>query len=438
MVPTVVISKIIADLGLIAYTLGLSSSHSRTAYFYQMLELLRQAETNGKTRFDQIITEFGFLLSGSLEDEISLSAKEENAVRLMNLHKAEGLEAPVVFLAQPYKSVTQRADIHIKRQGTEPKGYVVFTRKQGFHSECLAQPVGWSDCENEELMYLSEEESRLVYVAATRSKNMLVVSRSLKDKDLKKNPWVLLLEAPSNDNQLPVPGIDVNINRGAVTRTKVEQAEFVTAREQYTNWVPKLASPTYQTKSPTGLKEHEFDFTIKREVGGGKAWGLVIHKVFEELVNGNADLDSVIELALEENGEALERKVEVIDVVEAFQQSELWERITEAEVKYTEVPFSLQIGADDPLYTQVKGEGNLPIVLSGVIDLVFKETEGGWVIVDYKTDRVVEDDDLNTLTKFYCTQVQMYCQVWRELSKQECNGGGIYFVEKQQLKGVLL
>jgi len=158
MVPTVAITKMITDVGLIPYTLGLSNSQSRTAYFYQILELLRQTEIKGKTRFDQIITEFGAILTGSLEDEISLTGKEENAVRLMNLHKAKGLEAPVVFLAQPYKAVSQRADIHIKRQGTEPKGYFVFTRKKGYQSECLAQPVGWADCENEELKYLQAEE----------------------------------------------------------------------------------------------------------------------------------------------------------------------------------------------------------------------------------------------------------------------------------------
>ena len=438
MLPTVAITKLITDLGLIPYTLGLSNSQSRTAYFYQVLELLRQTEINGKTRFDQIIAEFGVILSGTLEDEISLTAKEENAVRLMNLHKAKGLEAPVVFLAQPYKAVSQRAEIHIKRQGTEPRGYFVFSHQRGFQSECLAQPVGWDEYENEELKYLREEENRLVYVAATRSKNLLVVSRSLKDKVLKKNPWVLLLEEPSADIELLVSDIDVKSDQGAVTKTKVEQGEFVTAREQLTKWVATQAKPTYQTKSPTGLKEPGIDFQIKREAGGGKAWGLVIHKVFEELVNGNSELTSVIELALEKNGVAPERKVEVLGVVEAFRRSDLWQRISDAEAKYTEVPFTQHIGPEHPLYTQMNGEHNLPIVLSGVIDLVFKEPAGGWVIVDFKTDRVVEAEDLNTLTNFYSPQVKMYCQVWQELSDQECNMGGIYFVEKQQLKQIQL
>jgi len=49
---------------------------------------------------------------------------------------------------------------------------------------------------------------------------MLVVSRSLKDKDLNKNPWVLLLEEPSEDNQLFVPDIEVDAYIGAVDKNK--------------------------------------------------------------------------------------------------------------------------------------------------------------------------------------------------------------------------
>jgi hypothetical protein len=36
------------------------------------------------------------------EDGLTLESGSENAVRIMNLHQAKGLEAPVVFLADPY------------------------------------------------------------------------------------------------------------------------------------------------------------------------------------------------------------------------------------------------------------------------------------------------------------------------------------------------
>ena len=49
--------------------------------------------------------------------------------------------------------------------------------------------------------------------------------------------------------------------------------------------------------------------------------------------------------------------------------------------RLVEVPFHTLLAPGDP------SKGDIPTLLRGVIDLVFLE-EPGWVIVDYKTDRV--------------------------------------------------
>ena len=36
-------------------------------------------------------------MEADLEEELDISGEGQNAVRIMNLHKAKGLEAPVVF-----------------------------------------------------------------------------------------------------------------------------------------------------------------------------------------------------------------------------------------------------------------------------------------------------------------------------------------------------
>ncbi|MBC2727388.1 exodeoxyribonuclease V subunit beta [Desulfosporosinus sp.] len=433
MMPSVAIEKIMTDLGMLPYVLGFVKSESGASYFYQVLEFLRKAEINGKTRFDQIVQEFNAIISSSIEEELSLTTKEENVVRLMNVHKAKGLEASVVFLAQPFKEVSQKADIHIRRHGTEPEGYYVFNRKLGYHSERIAQPDGWSVYENEELRYLQEEEYRLVYVAGTRSKNLLIISRSLKDMDLRKNPWALLLQGSSAENELNASEIEIVSDNLDEIGTYVNPQELIAAREHFSRWVSDLAKPSYQMVSPTGLKKQGIDLSVKREAGGGKAWGTVIHQVFEELIKGNDDIDSVITLALQVNEESLERKEEVYRVVEEFCRTDLWQRITRAESKYTEVPFSLQIDNGHPLNAYVKGENEKPVILSGIIDLAFKENEE-WVIVDYKTDRVNEESDLDRLREFYAPQLKMYCEVWNSIIGESCQEGQLYFVEKNQLK----
>lgn len=433
MMPSVAIAKIMTDLGLIPFVLGVSRSKSRTSYFFQVLELLRQAEVTGKTRFDQIVHEFTIILSSSIEDELNINAAEENAVRLMNLHKSKGLEAPVVFLAQPWKEVTQQADIHIRRQGGEAVGYYAFNRKHNYQTDCFAQPVGWSDYEDEELQYLREEERRLVYVAGTRSKNVLIISRSLKDKDLKKNPWALLLEGSSDVSSLVVPEIKLSVSAQSQLAKKIKAEELQILRKKTSEWIKKQSLPSYMTDSPTNLKEYSLP-EIRRESGGGPDWGIVIHKVFEKLVDGTKDLDFEAKFALEENGQPAERLKEVIKTVESFKQTNLWNRITNAMEKYTEVPFSMQVMPNNPLYTSfIKVEKtNVPTILSGVIDLAFKDRDGSWVIVDYKTDRVQTDDDLNAMLEYYSSQVKIYCGVWKQLIGEQRVKGEVYFTQMNE------
>jgi ATP-dependent helicase/nuclease subunit A len=56
-------------------------------------------------------------------DGLTLESGVGGAVRLMNVHQAKGLEAPVVFLADPYSSGggTQGATRHIHRGDGAPQ-----------------------------------------------------------------------------------------------------------------------------------------------------------------------------------------------------------------------------------------------------------------------------------------------------------------------------
>ena len=53
----------------------------------------------------------------------------------------------------------------------------------------------------------------------------------------------------------------------------------------------------------------------------------------------------------------------------------------------------------------LKLKRDAPNLLSRTVDLVFKEPEG-WVIADYKTDKV--DRNLDALMAYYRPQVEMY------------------------------
>src|SRR5262249_20256730 len=86
-------------------------------------------------------------------------------VRMMTVHKAKGLEFPVVILADP----TFRAT------GDTPSRHIDPMRRLWVEPLCGCAPVELYEAAGEELQRDRAEAVRLAYVAATRARDLLVV-----------------------------------------------------------------------------------------------------------------------------------------------------------------------------------------------------------------------------------------------------------------------
>jgi hypothetical protein len=139
-------------------------------------------------------------------ESVPLEPGRQDVVRVMNLHKAKGLEAPVVFLADPLGGVKARADIRVVREGAQARGYFQMTRRRGdWGVTLLAEPEGWGAHEAAELEYVRAEETRLLYVAATRARDLLIVSRWA-GSQTRQRPWAPFEPHLSAARELPRPG----------------------------------------------------------------------------------------------------------------------------------------------------------------------------------------------------------------------------------------
>ena len=134
-----------------------------------------------------------------------------------------------------------------------------------------------------------------------------------------------------------------------------------------------------------------------------------------------------IENALEKQGISLKRKEELAGIIQKFKESDLYQRLKKAELKYSEVPFTINIGPAHSLYAELAGQDSRPVILSGTIDLVFKEADG-WVVIDYKTDRPKNEKDYPELVEVYQKQITIYSQVWQEITGEQVKQSSIYFV----------
>ena len=132
-------------------------------------------------------------------------------------------------------------------------------------------------------------------------------------------------------------------------------------------------------------------------------------------------------------------------------RSPFWLRAMRSPRRLYEVPFSVRIERGDAEYGDlaaavgpVPAAGGKPVVpvpgapilLSGAVDLLFEE-EGGWIIADYKTDRLpraldgarAEDRDraLAILVDHYRPQVELYTRFWARITGDKVNESGLYF-----------
>ncbi|HZK11363.1 MAG TPA: UvrD-helicase domain-containing protein, partial [Atribacterota bacterium] len=176
--PVTAMEKIIIDSGLLSHACLEGYNLNKCGELYFILEKLRKAEAGEVVGFALMVDQLEKMLEAGVEEELDILT-EENTVRIMNLHKAKGLESPMVFLAIPYNTTTHEPTYYIERTGQEPFGHFLVHRSNAYNKgkgKRLAQPKNWEDYCQLEASYNEAEDIRLLYVAATRAKNLLVIS----------------------------------------------------------------------------------------------------------------------------------------------------------------------------------------------------------------------------------------------------------------------
>ncbi|MDD3840442.1 MAG: UvrD-helicase domain-containing protein [Clostridia bacterium] len=408
--PYTVMEKVARDVGLIPLAMMGEDGETGCSYVYQLLEISAGIQSGGAEKLDQVVTQIEEMLDANiLEDEISILSGSQDSVSIMNLHKAKGLEAPVVFLALSEESCNHPIGQHITREGEIPKGYFCFTKPYGKHvSKVIGQPEGWEPYREREKRYLDAEEVRLLYVAATRAKNMLVISRW--NKKSSKNAWNSLIQG-MDCQQLEIPQLDHVYESDASGQNYFD--ELKQYREGGREWVQQLQKSSIRQITPTSQRDIQ-DYPLAVSSEGGTEWGTAIHKILEGFLREEGELEHVIQSVLSSTQLCQHRQKDVQEIIDIFKDSHIYREFKNAEERYAEVPISCSM--DDT------GQ----VIFNGTIDLVFRQGDG-WVIVDYKTDNAEEDHQFQQLAQWYSEQIKTYCRVWEKLTGQRVKAGYIYF-----------
>jgi ATP-dependent exoDNAse (exonuclease V) beta subunit len=434
------VSDLLSRTKALEFSLLRQGGDQMAANLRKVLEQARAFEGESQATFRRFVEWLGTREEeGVREGESPWSEEGEENVKLMTIHKAKGLEFPVVFLTNLASEGRRRQEfIPLRLQGT-------FEMRVGNF-----QTDGYASALEQERAKMEAEDRRLFYVAATRARDYLVLPLywgkrgrgffSLLEEKLpafeSMEPWSVidgqLIAGRGCFNLQPAekPPLRLDLEEsekeeGTPWERRLQWKESLDAvKEKASKGLPLLA-PSSADPSTLDLPSYRLDEWIEPGLSrgkgeeGGPSFGLAFHGVLERLeLSGGENLKELCRMeAFEYSIPGSAEKLEAM--VRQCLDHPLMERVKRAKRLFREVPFSVSL------------DGNL---VEGKIDLLFEE-EGGWVIVDYKTDDV-SGEALEQRFQSYREQGLWYARAVREAAGCGVKEVAFFFVRSGEVRSI--
>ena len=427
-------------------------------------EMARAWEQSGRLSFRSFVDELAEDAESGEAPEAPIMEDGSEGVRMMTVHKAKGLEFPIVVLA----------DMTAKLQSSQAHRYIDSER-----SLCALRIGGWSPLEltnheAEEIARDTAEGIRVAYVAATRARDLLIIPTVgdpwPKTQDLWIGPLTPavypLLEQrkhPGRAPGCPKFGTDSVRERpsGGPTNSTVRPGlyTFTSAQPHSVVWwdanqLALGARPSYALRQEDLLKEVD-KTTVEKDLAAYRGWKSEKDAVVKAACEPSLRLETITRRAARKSGTApadvkvmnvvygkrgpggarygslvhailatvpLNADSAMIDKVSALHGRILGANADEilsagSAVQSVLKHEILQRAAECERQGRCRREVPVTLVeddslLEGVVDLAFEES-ASWSIVDFKTD-----EDIEAQLKRYERQVTLYANAIREATKE--------------------
>jgi ATP-dependent helicase/nuclease subunit A len=371
---------------------------------------------------------FGAGSAETRESEAPVEGEALDAVRLMTIHRAKGLEFDVVCVADLGRGPRWRAD-------------VIRIGRDGRFGMRLAEPgtgrresaLDYKALGDERFEAEAREERRLFYVAMTRSRERLILSGAARLE-----AWPAVEGNGGGGGPIAWIGPAIEQLDDADVEVTFVRPDDVSAPTRVPN-VPALgdaepvsfepptptvaASPPVAALSYSSLASYArcgYRFYAERvlrlpalveegprasEVGermgglGALDRGTLVHALLERLDfrRPRRPTDAMIAEAAERSGlrspPADEHAAQAAELVERFAAGDLCQRLGRATAVQREARFRFLLGG---------------VLIGGVFDVIAREPGGRTLVVDYKTDRLEGADPQALADRSYGTQRLVY------------------------------
>ncbi|MDH4130259.1 MAG: UvrD-helicase domain-containing protein [Gemmatimonadota bacterium] len=401
--PDVFLDQLLDDTGLLAWSACQPLGEARAGALLQLVDAVRRGEDEGVGDLPGMVTLLERLLEREAPDA-PLRPGRRDVVRVMNLHKAKGLEGTVVMLGAPVPPPDVPPSRCVRRgEDGSARGSLLVTSGDSI----LAQAPGWEEDKAAEIAFLGAEHERLHYVAATRAREQLVISDCPDAK--KASCWAALAEAAAGAEELAVPADPPPGRAQLRDRTADLRAREALAAAS----VDRARAPTWRRTSVTRmLREDRAEAETYDLPGSGagdeaRALGTVLHRAIEAAGRGRRGevLLAFALAAADEEGLSAALKDRLIAQFETM----LGLPAIAAMLDRDDVAFEL------PLVQLMDGAAGRELV-EGVIDAACVR-DGRWEVVDWK----LGGSGMETRSD-YRQQVDQYARMLSALSGQQAEG----------------
>ncbi len=394
------VGTVVERTGLLPFFALLDRGDQRVANLLKAVDLARRMEGAGVRGLNELVRWLGDLLDEEIEEEDSpyLEGADE-VLRIVSIHRAKGLEFPIVLLGGMAGGDASEFGLRVLRRRDGGLALHLGRGKGKLSLGTRGHQAAWED----ERARQTAEDKRLLYVASTRARDLLVLpalaagveppqprsalftlldeARAARPEGLPEAPAELIAVPDLGDPPAgPPPRLDLGRLDPALGREiAARRAEWAAAERRALD--PAIVRPS-DVELPADLSG-DADAGAEGDRGGGRLRppdpgraqrpaatmgsarrvGGAAHALLAAALGGGAPPALPLLAGERETAERLAQR---------FLDSDLARRARAAVDRVIEEPLTLPFP-----------DGRL---VDGVLDLAFLEPSG-WVLVDYKSDR---------------------------------------------------
>lgn len=380
-------------------------------------KLLADAYDSGMTNVSEFLEYIETLRDvGARESEAPSEA--EGAVRLMTVHKAKGLQFPVVILADAARGVPNlRAPVLLSNEmGVVPD----------IESNEGRSPL-FGLAKHYERDRSRAEDLRLLYVAATRAQEKLIVCAHASQKTSPEVWFHQLANAAEftpgdetlephvwHEKALTDKQIKIAYKAGTGPRTRTASKPTVTAESERVTGA--LFAPLSPPRELEITDERSLLELLERDDRAARTGELFHLAIRQWTFPGEPNFEMLLRAGAANFTLSIDVTSRVRQLLDRLRGDPRWQEINDAPVRRQELPFAFA------------SEG---LVAGGVMDLIYQTPEGKWLIVDFKTDAVTRAEAENHVRRKYRAQLLRYLAAAKQIGLEasgwvcfvDCEGG---------------